>query len=159
MAQDLDLEDGEAEGGAVPEESAVSVEMLGSGDLAGFWPADTLDGADWADALDAPANVPDAPGDGFAIDAADLPLEGGEDHVKHDAQANEDTADDVREALTEALAPGAALGLCDLVSLESLLVQLLEQGFLRGGGRAGLALYAMTFAASPSWVISSSKVF
>ncbi|MEM1429412.1 MAG: cupin domain-containing protein [Pseudomonadota bacterium] len=42
------------------------------------WSVEPIDGAALEAALEAPANVPDAPGEGFAIDAADRPLEGGE---------------------------------------------------------------------------------
>ncbi|MEM0935703.1 MAG: cupin domain-containing protein [Pseudomonadota bacterium] len=56
-----------------------AVEIIGGDAIQGVWPVEPGEGAQLAEAMEAPANVPDAPGEGFAIDAADLPLEGGED--------------------------------------------------------------------------------
>ncbi|MEM9248772.1 MAG: cupin domain-containing protein [Pseudomonadota bacterium] len=45
----------------------------------GVWPVAPLDAEAFDAAVEAPANVPDAPGEGFAVDVGERPLEGGED--------------------------------------------------------------------------------
>ncbi len=45
----------------------------------GGWAVAPLDGDALDAAIEAPANVPDAPGEGFAVDVGERPLEGGDD--------------------------------------------------------------------------------
>jgi len=60
------------------DQNSTFVELLTGDTAESPWAAEPIEGAALEAALEAPANVPDAPGEGFAIDVADRPLEGGD---------------------------------------------------------------------------------